>query len=76
MDGTIRLKIKGNLPGYMEGEVVVIKADENGTPLDQYWRRRLRDSKHDGCVELIQAVKKTSSKKTVEEPAAVTGEIK
>lgn len=66
MGNTVRLKIcTSHLPGFSEGEEVVLPADEHGTPLDQYWRRRLRDAEKDGCVERLERpTKRTSTKAT------------
>ncbi len=43
------------------GDTVKIEVDENNTPLDRYWRSRVRDSKIDNCVSLPE-VKTTSTK--------------
>lgn len=48
------LKIKiNNLSRYPRGTIVNISVDENGIPLDFYWRRRLENSKIDNCLEVI-----------------------
>ena len=55
------------LPGYSIGAEVKIPVDEHGTPRDKYWRKRLRDSKIDNCIEIKEVPKKetgTSRKKT------------
>lgn len=51
---TIRIKVNaGSLPNFRQGEVVVVPSDDEGTPLDQYWRRRLKDAKVDNCCEVV-----------------------
>ena len=40
------------------GGSMQIDVDENGIPLDMHWRRRLRDAKSDGCVEIVKEQKK------------------
>lgn len=46
------------LRGHDAGAEIRVKTDKNGTVIDPYWRRRLRDSKVDGCVELVDNKKK------------------
>lgn len=50
----LRVKVKGCIPGYAVGQVVTVPCDEHGTPLALQWRRRLRDSRHDGCLEVLE----------------------
>jgi len=51
-----RRKIRINTPlaGHLVGAVIAIKVDENNTPLDRYWRDRVKDSTIDGCVEFVE----------------------
>jgi len=56
----ILLRVLKPLPGRRAGEVVRVEADENGTPLSREWRRRLRDAKTDGCVEVVREVRETA----------------
>ena len=53
MSDKIRLKVNGTIPGYPAGQVVAVEVDEHGTPLEELWRRRLKDAKIDGCVEVV-----------------------
>ena len=47
---------------------VRVKVDANGTPIDRFWRRRLKDAEHDGCCEIIKSrAKKVPSKNEEEE---------
>ena len=50
---SIRLKVNGTIPGFSPGQVVKVPADERGIPLDLHWRRRLKDSEIDGCIEVV-----------------------
>ena len=34
---------------YKAGQIVTVDA-ENGMPLDQYWRRRIKDAKENNCI--------------------------
>jgi hypothetical protein len=54
----IRLKLNTDLAGCKKNQVITLKA-KNGIPLDRYWRKRLLDSIHDQCVEILEN-KKTS----------------
>ena len=56
----MKLKII-NVPGY--SGVVDVKTDSNGTPLDRFWRKRLKDAEIDGCVEVVKPKSTKESKK-------------
>ena len=67
LEKTLIITINTALPGYHPGEEIKIPVDQHGTPKDKYWRKRLRDSKIDKCIEIKEAPKKengTSRKKT------------
>lgn len=34
---------------------VTVQTDDNGVPLERFWRNRLKDAKTDNCVEVIPA---------------------
>ncbi len=55
-----KLKINVKFPSrnLKKGDIIQIDVDDEGTPLDLYWRRRLKDSAIDNCVELINNSKK------------------
>lgn len=49
-----QLKLKINhVPGY--SGTVTVQTDDNGVPLERFWRNRLKDAKTDNCVEVIPA---------------------
>jgi hypothetical protein len=52
---TIENKSMVSLHGLGAGEKTDIQVDEEGTPLDQHWRRRFADSAIDGCIAVVQA---------------------
>ena len=54
MSNTIKLKLNAPLRGLGAGSVTSIKTDDNGIPLDRYWRNRLKDAEIDNCVEIIR----------------------
>lgn len=47
------LKVNYDLKGLRAGDTVRIKCDKDGTPIDAYWRRRMKDSAIDNCVEIV-----------------------
>ena len=50
------------LHGLKPGEKMQIAVDRNGLPLDRNWRRRMKDSEIDGCIEVIQEKPKKEKK--------------
>lgn len=48
------------------GDSVEIEVDKNGTPIDRYWRNRLRDANLDECVSKVET-KKVSVKSKANE---------
>ncbi len=53
MRGTIQIKVNGTLPGYAKGRVITVACDPTGIPLEEYWRRRLKDAETDNCCEVV-----------------------
>ena len=45
------------------GEIVEIKDDSKGNPLNPFWRNRLKDSKIDNCVEIVKDIKQKKEDK-------------
>ena len=52
MSATLTVEVR-RVSGFKPGQRVVIATDSEGVPLDKFWRRRLRDSKVDGCCEVV-----------------------
>ncbi len=52
MSHTITVKVH-RVSGFAAGQEVPVTVDDEGTPLDQFWRRRLRDAKRDQCCEVL-----------------------
>lgn len=48
-----RLRINLPIGNHRPGDVVNIRCDENGIPLNRNWRNKLKDAKTDGCVEVV-----------------------
>lgn len=50
----IQIKILKEMPPhYYMGQIVKVASDEEGTPLDFFWQRRLNDAKRDSCCEIV-----------------------
>ena len=69
----MKLKLNTNLLSHKKGDTIEVQ-DENGIPVDQYWRKRLKDSVKDNCVSIIDKKSKVSIDK--EEKEEVSGEKK
>ena len=55
------------LHGLEPGKRMQIKVDRNGLPLDRHWRRRMKDSEIDGCIEVVKKEKPKKVKKAKKE---------
>jgi len=50
-----KYKLNASIGGYSTGAVIRVQCyRESGIPTERYWRRRLRDSEIDGCMELVE----------------------
>jgi hypothetical protein len=59
----IEIKMLKDMGIHKAGDLIKAPAHEDGTPLDVFWRRRLKDAEQDGCCEIVKpAVKKTVSR--------------
>lgn len=52
----MKLKLNRNLALYEAGDIVEVEAVD-GVPVNSYWRKRLKDSQFDNCVEIIEEKK-------------------
>lgn len=57
----MKLKLYADLNGHKKGDIIEVK-EKNGYPVDIYWKRRLRDAKTDGCVEIYKEAKSYKKK--------------
>ncbi len=62
----IKIKIEDDIPGYKKGQIVNVDSDINGVPKTLFWRRRLRDSKIDGRIKIIDPPKEKTPKRKEE----------
>ncbi len=60
----LRIRVKRPIPGFFVGQIVNAQADAVGTPLEEMWRRRLKDAKIDDCCEIVPDPAPTPEKKT------------
>ncbi len=68
------MKIKINKPiiGHSIDQVVDVEVDEEGTPLNFFWRRQLSAAKLDDCCEIVTDNK--SFRKKVDREVSVADE--
>lgn len=66
MSKYIQINVNKDLGVVSAGKTVKVLADDNGTPLDAFWRKRLEDAKQDSCCEIVtdEANKKPRPKKS------------
>lgn len=62
----IKLTVNSEALKKRFGGTVEIEVDKNGTPIDRFWRNRLRDAKLDKCVSKVET-KKVSVKSKANE---------
>lgn len=58
---TIKIKINHGIAGYNPGDTVDIDVKADGSPVLRYWRRRLKDSQRDNCIEIVEQKSKTTT---------------
>lgn len=59
----IQIKVEVDFSSYKKGQIINVPVDVNGVPLSLFWRRRLKDSKIDGCIKIIEQPKKEKSQR-------------
>ena len=57
-----KIQINGTIPGYPKGSIVTVECDNEGTPLDFFWRRQLKHASIDNCCEFVEEKQKARSK--------------
>ena len=57
----MKIQINKSIPGFKTGSVIDEKSDSKGTPLDIFWRRRLKDAVLDNCCEIVKPVQKKAA---------------
>lgn len=67
MENKIKIKLNRDLRGLRTGTEIKIKVDKEGTPLERYWRDRMKEAPIDNCIEIITTKAKAKPKKSKEE---------
>ena len=49
----IKIKLNANLNSFLMGSVIPLVLGGNSISLNDYWHRRLEDSKIDNCVQIV-----------------------
>jgi len=62
-----KLKLNRDLLHNKKDDVIDIKCDKEGTPLEKFWRQRVNDAKRDNCVEFVSGKQKEEKVKEEEE---------
>ena len=62
MNKILKIKINKTIGDYGPGSVVSVDADKEGTPLNNIWRRRLKDAETDQCCEIVEPEEKPADK--------------
>lgn len=60
----IKVKLNRDFKGFKADRIIELECDGCGIPTDLFWRRRLKDSKFDNCVEVVTSSSKSSNKKS------------
>jgi len=59
----MRIKVNKPLGDIASPGDIITIPDVKGVPTSEYWRRRLKDSKIDGCCEVVKESKSKPSPK-------------
>lgn len=59
----VTIQINKKIGPHPPGTTLGVDADLNGTPLDEFWRRRLKDAKTDDCCEILKPKAKAKAAK-------------
>lgn len=54
---TKRYKVNIPMRGTKKGQIIALKIDRDGKPVDQFWRMRLVDAEIDNCIEPFEQEK-------------------
>ncbi|MCW8929392.1 MAG: hypothetical protein OQL19_04025 [Gammaproteobacteria bacterium] len=65
MNNIIQIKVNKYLsPQFTQGKIIKVSTDSAGTPLNAYWRARLKDAEVDNCCEVVKTSSNTKTKKS------------
>lgn len=60
---TIKINVEGLKKGLKKDSLASIEVDNEGTPMDIFWFKRLRDSKYDNCISIVEEIKTDKKRK-------------
>lgn len=55
----VKVKFNTSMHGHNAGDIVRVKTDKEGTPLNKEMRRRFKDSSIDNCLSFVGEATKT-----------------
>lgn len=55
MTKKLKIQVNINIGKIKKGSQIMIDVDNEGIPLDKFWRKRLKDSAIDNCIQVISA---------------------
>lgn len=58
----MKIKLNKDILNHKAGKIIRIP-DKDGIPTERYWRNRLRDSKIDNCIEIVEKTKQKKEPK-------------
>lgn len=56
-----RVKLNVDLLKFKKDQIIVLTENSSGIKLTTYWRNRLRDSKIDNCLEILNETKESKN---------------
>jgi len=59
----INVKCNVRLGKFPKDSTQQVAASDNGTPIDRFWRNRIKDAVVDNCCEIVTEEKKVVEKK-------------
>lgn len=66
----MKIRINKGFASHKKGDIITVDTDSNGTPVDRYWRRRLKDAEIDNCCEAVMTEKPASVTTSSEKPVS------
>lgn len=70
----ITLEINQRIGNRQKGQTITLETDSEGTPLDAFWRKKLKDSAIDGCVSIQKKRAKQAKPKSEAETQVTDSE--
>ena len=58
----MKIKLNMDIAGHKKNRIIEV-LDRDGVPVDEFWRKRLKDSTIDNCIELVSEKAPTGESK-------------